>query len=236
MMKTEWKICLPAYKLCYALCFVVFFCVIRGVTLTYEIGVALEPAMALFAMLFCANTYTQEISSGRSQIQRLYPMDNRLRSMAERLFLQEIVLLLLSAAGYGLSFLLHRPQTQDTGTEIRIFLIFLAAVLVTLWLWGMLSNFLSCLFRNRWAGIGCCLALWIMTDSSFGKKSFGNWNLFSYALRDIKGLSFSSYYSVSGAAGSYGGTDFHWIYGKILCILLCIGIALMMPAVLKKKG
>ena len=61
MIMTESKISLPAYKLAYAFCFVVILSLIRGITFSYEIGVAMEAPMAILAMVFCADTYTQEI-------------------------------------------------------------------------------------------------------------------------------------------------------------------------------
>ena len=66
MVMTERKISLPAYKLAYAFCFVVILSLIRGITFSYEIGVAMEAPMAILAMVFCADTYTQEITSKRS--------------------------------------------------------------------------------------------------------------------------------------------------------------------------
>ena len=61
MIMTEGKIILPAYKLAYAFSFVVILSLIRGITFSYEIGVAMEAPMAVLAMVFCADTYTQEI-------------------------------------------------------------------------------------------------------------------------------------------------------------------------------
>lgn len=76
MIMTERKISLPAYKLAYAFCFVVILSLIRGINFSYEIGIAMEAPMAILAMVFCADTYTQEITSKRSEIHRLYPMKN----------------------------------------------------------------------------------------------------------------------------------------------------------------
>lgn len=102
MIMTERKISLPAYKLAYAFCFVVILSLIRGINFSYEIGIAMEAPMAILAMVFCADTYTQEITSKRSEIHRLYPMKKRLVSMGIRMLVQEIVLFALSAIGYGM--------------------------------------------------------------------------------------------------------------------------------------
>lgn len=224
MMSAERKISLPTYKLAYAFCFVVILSLIRGISLSDEIGIAMEAPMAVLAVVFCADTYTQEIMSKRSEIYRLYPLNRRLRSIAMRMVIQETVLLALCAAGYGMFFLFQNPQSlykagQSTESELQMFLVFLAAMVVTLWFWGMLSNLLSCLFRNMWAGIGCCVVLWLVTNSSFGEKFLGNWNVFSYTFRNIT-----------------DSLDFGWLYGKALCLLICVFMALLTPKVIKKRG
>lgn len=224
MMLPEGKISLPVYKLAYAFCFVVILSLIRGISLSYEIGVAMEAPMAVLAMVFCADTYTQEIISKRSEVHRLYPLKKRLCSIAMRMVVQEIVLFVFSAAGYGMFILFQNPLSlyksgQSSESELHMFLIFSAAMVGTLWFWGMLSNILSCLFRNMWAGIGCCLVLWLVTNSSFGDRILGSWNLFSYTFRNIT-----------------DSQDFCWLYGKALCLILCVLMVPLMPKVIKKRG
>lgn len=224
MIMAEKKICLPAYKLAYALCFTVILSLIRGISFSYEIGVAMEAPMAVLAMVFCADTYTQEITSKRSEIHHLYPMKGRLRSMAMRMVLQQIVLFILSVVGYGLFYGFQQPQSlykagQSSESELVMFFIFLAAMAVTLLFWGSLSNLLACLFRSMWAGIGCSFVLWLVTNSTFGEQVLGNWNLFSYSFRNI---------ADSG--------DFGWLCGKALCLLLCLCMAVLMPKIIKKRG
>lgn len=224
MMLTEIKISLLAYKLAYALCFVVILSLIRGINFSYEIGVAMEAPMAVLAMVFCADTYTQEITSKRSEIHRLYPMKRRLRSIAMRMVVQEVALFVLSVVGYGMFYLFQNPQSlykvsQSTESELQMFFTFLAAMVVTLWFWGILSNLLSCLFRNMWAGIGCGFVLWLVTNSTFGEKMLGNWNLFSYAFRNIM-----------------DNQDLGWLCGKALCLLICVLMILLMPKIIKKRG
>lgn len=224
MISTERKISLPAYKLAYAFCFVVILSLIRGINLSYEIGVAMEAPMAVLAMVFCADTYVQEITSKRSEVHRLYPLKRRIRSISMRMIAQEIVLFILSAIGYGMFFFFQNPQSlykagQSTESELQMFLLFLAAMVVTLWFWGMLSNFISCLLRNMWAGIGSCFILWLTINSTFGEQLLGNWNLFSYTFRNIT-----------------DSRDFRWLWGKVLCLLLCVLMALLLPKVIKKRG
>ena len=224
MIKTEGKICIPPYKMAYAVCFVVVLCMVRGIVYSYEIGISLDPAMALLAFVFCADTGTREMSSGRSEIWRLFPLKNRIRALAERMMVQEMVLFGLSAAGYGLYIVIQRPQSYaEAGlymhSEFRMFLVFLADIAVTLWFWGILSDFLACLFRNMWAGIAGCAVLWIATNSTFGNRYFGMWNLFSYVFRDAE-----------------NSADFRWLYGKSLCLGICVALSLCMPEIIKKRG
>ena len=224
MIMTERKISLPAYKLAYAFCFVVILSLIRGISFSYEIGVAMEAPMAILAMVFCADTYTQEITSKRSEIHRLYPMKKRLASMGIRMLVQEIVLFALSAIGYGMFYSFQHPQSlyqagQSSESELQMFFIFLAAMVVTLWFWGILSNLLACLFRNMWVGIGCGIALWLVTNSTLGNNVLGNWNLFSYAFRNVM-----------------DSRDFRWLYGKAFCLLLCVWMTLLTPNIIRKRG
>lgn len=224
MIMTERKIIIPAYKLAYALSFVVILSLIRGISLSYEIGIAMEAPMAILACVFCADTYTQEITSKRSEIHRLYPMKKRIHSIRVRMVVQEAVLFALSAIGYGMFFLFQKPQSlykggQSTESELQMFVIYLAAMVVTLWFWGILSSLLSCLFRNMWIGIGCSIVLWLVTNSAFGEKVFGNWNLFSYTFRNIT-----------------DSRDFNWLYGKTICLLLCVLMMILVPKIIRKRG
>ena len=224
MITAERKISLPAYKLAYAFSFVMILSLVRGISFSYEIGIAMDAPMAVLAMVFCADTYTQEITSKRSEIHRLYPMKNRLYSIGTRMVIQEIVLFALSAVGYGMFYGFQHPQSlyqagESTESELQMFFTFLAAVAVTLWFWGMLANLLACLFRNMWAGIGCGIVLWLTVNSTFGENMLGSWNLFSYAFRDIT-----------------DSRDFSWLYGKALCLLLCLLMAFLMPNIIRKRG
>ena len=223
-MKQEMKISLPFYKISYAVFFTVMLSLVRGVTYSNEVGIALEAPMAIFAASFCADTYTQEITGKRSEIQRLCPMKRRMHCIYRRIVIQEIFMLSVAVIGYGLFFLFQHPRVLYTGQNISEnetcqFFIYFAAITVTLAFWGLLSNLISCLFRNMWMGIGGCLILWLITNSSVGDRYLGAWNLFSYSFRDVEKSS-----------------DFSWIYGKIVCI--CIGtiVVAILPKIIEKRG
>ncbi|MDE7254200.1 MAG: hypothetical protein K2O32_14840 [Acetatifactor sp.] len=223
-MKHEMKISLPFYKISYAVFFTVMLSLVRGVTYSDEVGIALEAPMAILAASFCADTYTQEITSKRSEIQRLCPMKKRMYCIYRRIVIQEIFLLSVAVIGYGLFFLFQNPRVlyidpNISENETCQFFIYFAAIAVTLAFWGLLSNLISCLFRNMWMGIGGCLILWLITNSSVGDRYLGAWNLFSYTFRDTE-----------------NGSDFSWICGKIVC--MCIGTIMVaiLPKIIEKRG
>lgn len=223
-MKYEVKISLMVYKIAYAVFFAVMLSLVRGVTYSYEIGIALEAPMAILAVSFCADTYTQEITSKRSEIQRLWPMKKRIYSIYRRLVIQKIFLLFVAVIGYGLFLIFQNPRAFDIGqngseNEIYQFLVYFVSIAITLGFWGLLSNFLSCLFRNMWWGIGGCLILWLITNSSVGDRYLGVWNLFSYTFRNVE-----------------KGDDFRWICGKIVCICIGMTVVAILPKIIEKRG
>lgn len=219
----ELKICLPVYKIVYSVFFIIILCLVRGITNTDEIGIALEPAMAILTAAFCADTYVQEIVSGRSEIHRLYPMNKRIFSVFRRVLIQGMFLLILSVLGYGLFLFFQRPYSvggmDGIKCEMYLFFTYVAAVVVTICFWEMFSVVFSCLLRNMWAGIACSLVVWIVTDSSKGQMLFGKWNLFSYTFRDTENYA-----------------DVSWLCGKVMCIFFVVIMLAAIPAILKKRG
>ena len=223
-MTREMKIALTFQKQAYAVFFAVMLSLVRGVAYSNEIGIALEAPMAILAFTFCADTYTQEIASKRSEIWRLCPMKKRINSIYRRVVIQEMFLLAVAVIGYGLFFLFQNPNINGMGqggieNEICQFFVYFAAIAVTLGFWGLLSNLISCLFRNMWVGIGSCMVLWLITNSSIGNRIFGAWNLFSYSFRKLEDIS-----------------DFSWIYGKVVCISIGIMAVAVLPKIIKKRG
>lgn len=219
-MRKEYKIILPFYKIAYAVCFVILLSLVRGVYVSHEVGIALEPQIALLSAVFCADTYVAEIISKRSEVWRLYPLKKKLQAIYTRMLLQTSFLLLLAGAGYGLFFLFQKPQSAlNAINETTQFLVFLASVLISIAFWGILSNTLACVFRNMWLAIGACLLLWIITNSSLGVRYLGKWNVFSYTFREING---------SG--------DFSWLCGKVVCVFVGIIAIAALPRIIKKRG
>lgn len=223
-MVKEIKISLPLYKTAYAIFFVVILSFIRGVSFTYEIGIALEAPLAILAAVFCADTYAQEIVSKRSEIQRLYPIKKRLCSIIRRLVIQEIFLVLLAIIGYGLFYVFQKPLTlteaqRSIGNEAEQFWLYVAAVLITIVFWGTLSNTLTIFFHNVWGGIGSCLIIWLISSSTIGERYLGSWGLFSYTFRSIKDI-----------------RNLSWMWGKGICLCIIIIMMAILPLILKKRG
>ncbi len=219
---TEAKISLLIYKVVYSVFFTVVLSIIRGVSFTNEIGGTLEPQMGLLAAVFCADTYAQEVASGRWEINRLYPLENKMDLIWRRMAVQEIYLFLLGLTGYGLIYLFQNPIPYwqgEWGKEILLFLMYVPAIAGTIMLWGMLSNLTACIFRNMWAGAGISLVLWIAVNSTYGDRIMGIWNPFSYTFREI------------GDIGDRG-----WIFGKILWLFCTIFMAMVLKCVIKKRG
>ena len=71
-MKKEVKICMPYYKIAYSIAFVVILSAIQPVVYANEIGQAVERAVSLLAVVFCADTYLVEVQSKRSEVFCLY--------------------------------------------------------------------------------------------------------------------------------------------------------------------
>lgn len=219
-MKKELKIVLPFYKVAYAISFVVILSLIRGVTYTHEVGIAIEAPFAILTAVFYADTYVQEIRSKRFEVHRLYPLKKRFFSMTKRLVIQELFLLLLAVAGYGLFFVFQKPMTHPgTKSEWTQFAAYFFAITVTVFFWSVLANTLSMVLRNMWMGIGGCLIIWIATNSTGGDKLLGAWNLFSYSFRNIE-----------------NATDFTWMYGKVLCLGIGLILLAALPEIIRKRG
>lgn len=218
-MKKEIKISLPTYKIAYAVCFLVILSLIRGITYTNEIGIALEAQMAILSLVFCSDTYVNEIVSNRAEVHRLYPIRNRVLSQYIRMFFQIVFLFLLAIIGYGLFLMFQRPALGALTNELSSFVTYTGAVFITISFWGILSNTIACLFRNMWEGIGVSVLLWVALNSQAGDHLFGKWNIFSYTFRNIE-----------------NANDFSWMCGKVICIGLLILFLLLWPMILKKRG
>ena len=101
-MKKEVKICMPYYKIAYSIAFVVILSAIQPVVYANEIGQAVERAVSLLAVVFCADTYLVEVQSKRSEVFCLYNLKKQAGVVYKRLFVQVAYLIGISLLAYGL--------------------------------------------------------------------------------------------------------------------------------------
>ena len=216
-MKKEMKICLPPYKIGYALAFVLILCVIRSVVYEAEIGAAMDPLISLLALAFCADTYAAEASSGRREILRLAHPGKVAVAIKRRMMLKMLYLLLIALLSYGL-FHWQKPLCASAGEGLLLWAVSVVSLAGSILFWGGLSNALSTLCRNMWAGISLSFLLWMFLFSTAG-QSLGNWNVLSFAFRNIGDMA-----------------DISWLPGKILGIGAGVALLLLNPLMIKKRG
>lgn len=217
-MKTERKICLPGYKIAYSIFFVIVLSLVRGISDTHEIGVAMQANMGLLALVLCADTYETEFSGQRFEVLVLRPLAGRVGAIRRRLLIQFIYLCILSSVGY-VCFYRQSPQLQENMNSLELYGTFMLAAAVTVIFWGILSMTLVSLLHNLWAGIGAALLLWLTFNSSWGDEILGKWNLFAFAFRDASDI------------GNYS-----WLLGTGIALLLSVIMTVLLPQIIKKRG
>lgn len=216
-MKKEIKICLPVYKICYSLFFVLILSLVRGIGHISEIGIAMETPVAFLTMIFCADTYLMERQSGRAEIFSLYSLKKRTAVIRRRLAVQMVYLLGVSMIGYGL-FYLQKPAAEGK-TSFLLFGMFLIAIVGTILFFGILSLTISNLFQSIWMGIGGSLLIWTGLNSQAGDRILGKWNIFSFTFRDISKIN-----------------NWSWGMGKLVSVFLAVIMVTAIPLILKKRG
>ncbi len=216
-MKQEMKICLPIYKLAYSLLFAVGLSLVRGVAYVEEIGGAADSALAMLAVVFCADTYVSERQGKRHEVFALYGEKKKMRVIFRRLFLQAGWLWAAGMLCYG-CFYWQRPARLWTDTSrLLVFGAFLAASAVTVVFWGTLAMTAANLLRSTWGGIGCGLVLWGLLFSTAGEKLLGQWNVFAY--------------STTAQEQSAG-----WLCGKLAALAAAAIMLAAVPAILRRRG
>lgn len=217
-MTKEIKIVLPAYKMLYSIAFFVILSLVRSITYTEEIGIAMQAPVAALTAVFCADTYIMEIQSGRREIFRL--CDDRKQTLViyRRLEIQMAYLIAVSVPGY-LMFFWQNPYPYGNTLRAELFGITIAVIGVTVFFWGMMSVTVCILLRNQWAGIGISFVLWIGTNSTAGDRLLGKWNVFSFAFHCLG-----------------QDADFGWLCGQAVCIVLGAVMVLLTPYIIRKRG
>lgn len=215
-MKQEIKICLPGYKLAYSILFMVLLSLVRGISSFDEIGVTIEPYLAILTVVFCGDTYMCEWYAKRGEVFSLLPFRSRIKAVYRRLAIQIGYLWLAGAIGYFLFFWQH-PVNYSGVSLGQAYGWFLFAILGNILFWSLFSMTVSNLFRNQFAGMGSSIVLWLMLYSTWGDRYLGDYNIFSYVFREVS-----------------GGTE--WIYGNAAAILLSMLMLAAVPYIMKKRG
>lgn len=218
-MKQEIKICLPGYKIWYALFYVGMLSLIRGIADVEEIGIALDANLALLAIVFCAETYMMEHSGERWEVFSLFPLRNRSRAVYRRFVIQIAYLCLLSYLGYFL-FYWQRPVLRGENSLILLYGSYFLAVTVTVLFWGIFSMTMANLFQNTWMGIGLSLVVWLVINSKTAIKVLGDFSVFAYSL----------------SSNPYTKGDFSWLWGKAVAAVFALFMLAAVPYILKKRG
>ena len=145
---------MPYYKIAYSIAFVVILSAIQPVVYANEIGQAVERAVSLLAVVFCADTYLVEVQSKRSEVFCLYNLKKQAGVVYKRLFVQVAYLIGISLLAYGL-FYWQKPvnltEELDGGALFGIY-----CIAIPSHCFGMCSSdrdsrncfVLECAFRN----------------------------------------------------------------------------------------
>lgn len=215
-MKKEWKICIAPYKLAYSIFFLLLFALVRGVTLTSEIGPALMTGVAVLASVFCAETSVMDRNGQRWEIICLKPEKNRIRMIYRRWIIQAVYLYVVALAAY-FAFYWQKPYRMIERTLASEYGAYAAALAGTILFWSLISVVISNLAKSQWAGIGVSVLLWITTNSTTGESVFGRYNLFAYSFCDSMGAKWNE-----------------WAYGTLIQILLSI-VFLVLISIIEKR-
>ncbi len=215
-MKKEWKICIAPYKLAYSFLFLLLFALVRGVTLTSEIGPALMPGVAVLASVFCAETSVMDRNGQRWEIICLKPEKNRIRMIYRRWIIQAVYLYVTALVAY-FTFYWQKPYRMIERTFASEYGDYAAALAGTVLFWSLISVVISNLAKSQWAGIGVSVLLWITTNSTTGERLFGRYNLFAYSFCDSMGAKWNE-----------------WAYGTLIQILLSI-VFLVLISIIEKR-
>lgn len=215
-MRQEMKICIPGYKLAYSILFMIILSLVRGITTYDEIGITIEPYLAILASVFCADTYMCEWNAKRGEVFCLIPETNRKKVIYRRLVIQVLYLWTVGAIGYFL-FFWQQPISYGNVSVLQEYGWFLFVMLWNVMFWSTFSMTISNLLRNQIAGISSSIVLWLVLYSKWGEQYFGNYNIFSYVFRDVSG-------------------DLIWIYGSVVEVVLSVLLIGMVPLIMKKRG
>ena len=218
IMKHEIKIMLPLYKIIYPILFVIFLAIFRGIADTKEIGVTLDPMLAVLSIVFMADTYLIEKREQRWEVFTFYSLDKKKIMIYERVFVQFVYLFVMAAIGYFL-FFIQNPSISTWQNEVKMYFEYLFAVSISIIFFGIIAITFANLSQNIWCGIGVSLIIWLVLNSTVGDVLFGKYNIFSYVFRSYT-----------------QGIAVEWISGKVIGFILAIlMIFVILPQTMKGR-
>lgn len=217
-MKYDAKICLPAYKICYACLYLILLSLVTGVAYQEEIGAVLDTNVSLLVMVLCAETYCMEWSGRRGEIFVLYESRRKSLMVCKRLLIQTVFLWLLACGGY-FCFFWQRPIDRGVVPFFGLYGSYVIAVTVTILFWSLLSMTISNLAGNQWVGIGACIMLWLAMTSKAGQEFLGDFSIFAYGSQSLNEF----------------GREWRWLAGKAVGLLAAVIMIALIPLILKKK-
>lgn len=219
LLRYNIKISLTGVKVCYSICFMVILALIRGVSYSDEIGAAMDANVSLLAIVFCADTYYQEVAGNRWEVFNLISKRNRYRTLIQRLCIQIIYITVLICTGYWL-FYLQKLFPISGENELTQYITAVLACSASVIFFAALAFTMVNVFGNLWAGIGSTLLLWLMLNSTFGRDLPGAVNIFAYGSSLVDGL------------------QKEWIMGKVNGVLLSMVLMYINKSLLvwRRKG
>lgn len=114
-------------------------------------------------------------------------------------------------------FFWQKPLCGTFEEEAGQYLMYLAAVSVSILFFGILSMALTNLLGSVWAGIGICVFVWLFLSSKGGEVLLGNWNPLAFQNRNFQ------------APG-----DFGWMLGEAAALALTGIMLAALPRTMKK--
>lgn len=165
-MKYDIKICLPLYKIMYALFFIIIMVLIRGISSAGEIIAAIEPYMALLACVFMADNYYKEFANDRIQVFYRYSLQKKYISVVRGCIINWIYLIILTALSYLGYIWIYQPVNLTDVSNFAMFINAIVACAVSILFIGVLSFTLTNYTQSIGLGIGITFIIWGCLTSS----------------------------------------------------------------------
>lgn len=168
-MKYDLKISLPFYKVIYSIVFMALLLIVRGISMSGEVLVVLEPNVGLLAGVFLADNYYKEFSNGNIQVFYRYSLAKKMSAVCRRYIIGCIYLWLLVVIAYVLYMVLYYPLDFTYKKNMYIMINTLGVCGVSILFFGILSFTITNFAQNVGIGIGIFLGIWLGLNSMFSR-------------------------------------------------------------------